>query len=126
MFFFAAAVGLSGSSRPLAASSPVQSLAPTTTSGASAAATVLRFVRMSPNCFWTMLTVMPFDWAHALATWVTAAWRSLSVQIVRVVAEVFAGRADAAATANRTTAIAPIATSAKREKRLLYIINSYR
>ena len=43
--------GKSGSTRPLAASSPVQSWAPTITSGASSAWTVLRSSRMLPKSF---------------------------------------------------------------------------
>src|SRR4051794_1452881 len=56
------------------------------TSGASAAATVPRLSRMSPKFFVTTLTVAPFLAAQSLATFVTAAARSESVQITMLTA----------------------------------------
>src|SRR4051794_16445969 len=81
-----AALGNSGCTRPFAASWPVQSCAAVITSGASAAATVPRLSRMSPKFLVTTLTVAPFLVAQSLATLVTAAARSESVQMTMLTA----------------------------------------
>src|SRR3954465_9498840 len=80
-FFVVALLRKIGATRPLAASLPVQSCAAVITSGASAAATVPRLSRMSPKFFVTTLIVAPLEPAQSLATLVTAAARSESVQI---------------------------------------------
>src|SRR3954447_1217952 len=56
------------------------------TSGASAAATVVRLSRMSPKFFVTTLTVAPFAAAQSPATLGAAAARSESVQITMLTA----------------------------------------
>ncbi len=119
--------GKSGSTRPLAASSPVQSCAPTITSGAVDASTVLRSSRIFPKSFWTTLTSMPRAAPQADATRSTAALRSASVQIVTfpagaasVVAPVGAAElVDAPATDATATAESP---AAKASKRLLWFM----
>ncbi len=102
--FRVAAFGWSGTTSPLAASWPVQSWAPTITSGASAAATVPRLSRMSPKFLITILTSAPRAFAHAVATSVTAVLRSWSVQITTVGPAVrWADAAVTDASATRTT-----------------------
>src|SRR3954454_21631699 len=85
-FFFVAVLRKIGVTRPFAASLPVQSCAAVITSGASAAATVPRLSRMSPKFLVTTLTVAPFLVAQSLATLVTAAARSESVQMTMLTA----------------------------------------
>ncbi len=85
-FAFTAARGFNGSTSPLAARSPVQSWAPTITSGAVSACTVLRSSRILPKSFCTTTTLTPRDEPHADAILSTAGFRSASVQIVTVVA----------------------------------------
>ena len=131
MFAFAVFDGFSGSNRPLAASSPVQSCAPTITSGAFSALTVPRSLRIWPKSFSTTLTVRPLDCAQAVATDVTAGLRSLSAQMTiwvaaarftAVGAAVPLGRAEAAATSSSTAALAASATSASREMRFVSMV----
>ncbi len=55
--FFVAADGESGMIEPLPESSPIQSCAPTMTSGAFSTATVETSWRIGPDCFWTTWTV---------------------------------------------------------------------
>src|SRR6188508_2422869 len=106
--FFVAADGESGMIEPLPESSPIQSCAPTMTSGAFSTATVETSWRIGPDCFWTTWTVTPFERAHALATWVTAGTRSESAQMTSfgfwLVADV---PADAAITATRPATATP-------------------
>ena len=63
-------VGTSGSTEPSAASSPVQSCAPTITSGALSAWTVLRSSRILPKSFSTTSTFRPRWTPQAPATFV--------------------------------------------------------
>ena len=98
-FFFVAVLRKIGSTRPFAASWPVQSCAAVITSGASAAATVPRLSRMSPKFLVTTLIVAPLVAAQSVATLVTAAARSESVQITIVGPALWAATAEVAATA---------------------------
>ena len=98
-FFFVAVLRKIGVTRPFAASWPVQSCAAVITSGASAAATVPRLSRMSPKFLVTTLIVAPLEAAQSLATLVTAAARSESVQITIVGPALCAATACVAATA---------------------------
>src|SRR3954454_3485716 len=98
-FFVVALLRKIGATRPLAASLPVQSCAAVITSGASAAATVPRLSRMSPKFLVTTLIVAPLEPAQSLATLVTAAARSESVQITIVGPALCAATACVAATA---------------------------
>src|SRR3954471_20881741 len=84
--FLTVALGNTGTTRPFAASLPVQSWAAVITSGASAEATVPRLSRMSLKFLVTTFTVAPFLAAQSPATFVTAAARSASVQITRLTA----------------------------------------
>src|SRR5581483_9853268 len=91
--------GYSGSTRPLAASWPVQSFAARITSGAESADTVPTAVSIDPKSFVTTWTVAPFDAAQALATLVTAGARFASVQMTIVGPALCAATADDAITA---------------------------
>ena len=92
-------LGNNGTTRPFAASWPVQSWAATTTSGASADDTVPRFVSMSPKFLVTTWIVAPFFAAQALATLVMEAARFASVQMTIVGPALWDASADVAATA---------------------------
>ena len=70
--FSVACDGNSGTTEPLAASSPIQSCAPTITSGAVSAWTVLRSSRIGPSSFCTTVTLTPLLCAQTLAIFVTA------------------------------------------------------
>src|SRR5215213_1261647 len=104
--------GVIGTTRPPAASSPVQSCAPTMTSGAVSALTLLRSVRMSPNSLRTTSTVTPRERAHAPATFSTAALRLPSAQILSVVAEAVVPAVGAAEAVPATAASADAAIAA--------------
>ena len=112
-----AADGYSGSSRPLAASSPVQSWAARTTSGASATATVARFERIEPKSFETTLTVAPLAAAQSPAIFVTAGARFASVQMTMLVA--FEACVDAEAVESAAPATSAAESSARAAVRHL-------
>ncbi len=116
-----ACFGEIGSTRPSAASWPVQSCAPMITSGALAAATVLSWSRMSPKFFTTTSTCTPRLDAQALAIFSMSARRSLSVQI-RIVppAAELALTAPDAGTAAAT--VASIATTTQAPNAVLLLM----
>ena len=113
--FFVAADGESGMIEPLPDSSPIQSCAPTMTSGAVSTATVETSWRIGPDCFWTTWTVTPLLAAQALATFVTAGTRSASAQMTIfadwLVADV---PVDTATTATSALTARPAATRSLR------------
>src|SRR6476646_5759718 len=88
-------------------------------SGASAAATVPRFVWMEPKSFETTLTVAPLAEAHAFATLVIAGARFASAQMTSV------GPAFWDATAEEAAAAATAATTpSSAHMRLQFCIKS--
>src|SRR5436190_5575966 len=98
--------GKSGRTSPFAASSPVQSCAPTITSGASLVATVFRLSRIDPKSLTTTLTSTPRVLPQALVTLSTSAFLFWSVHTTIVVAWLAAAPSWAAGAIGASTSIA--------------------
>src|SRR6266567_2481549 len=122
--FLIAFVGNSGTTRPFAARSPVQSCAATMTSGAFSGLTVFRSSRIVPNEWYVTFTSTPRLAPHADVILSTAGFCTLSTQIVSLAGAFELARAVEVARAPARASTTAMTTASRTASRLPTFIDS--